>query len=104
MAGPKSDKLVSDAIRKAALDYYETKDENGKVKKIRYINQLARNLVKAAADGDIQAIKEVADRIDGKPHQSVSSTAEVTHNYVARIPTVAESTDEWLKQRNGTTH
>ena len=36
---------------------------------------MAEALVDKAASGDVMAIREVADRLDGKPHQ----TAEITH-------------------------
>lgn len=35
------------------------------------LQELALELVKAAAGGDLQALKEIGDRIDGKPAQSV---------------------------------
>lgn len=31
--------------------------------------ELAKGLVDAAADGDLQALKEIGDRLDGKPKQ-----------------------------------
>ncbi len=69
--GPKSDKIWSDAIRRAVHGYHEEKDETGKVKKTRWLNKLAENLVLAADKGDVSALKEVGDRLDGKPAQSV---------------------------------
>lgn len=72
MPGPKSDKVWSDAIRKAVHNYHEEKDAAGKVKKVRYLNLLADNLVKAGAAGDIQAMKEIGDRLDGKPAQAMT--------------------------------
>lgn len=42
------------------------KEAHGDGNKLRGI---AERLVEAALDGDIQAIKEVADRLDGKPKQ-----------------------------------
>lgn len=32
---------------------------------------MADKLVGAAMDGDVRAIREIADRLDGRPHQSV---------------------------------
>mgnify|MGYP001586499384 FL=1 len=29
-----------------------------------------------AEDGDIQAMKEIGDRLDGKPHQSIDATVD----------------------------
>jgi hypothetical protein len=34
--------------------------------------RVARKLVNAAEEGDIQAIRELGDRLDGKPNQSIS--------------------------------
>lgn len=65
--GPKSDKLWSDAVRIAALRM----DDDGTGKKQKRINIIADNLMRAAMAGDIQAIKEVGDRIDGKPKQQL---------------------------------
>lgn len=67
--GPKSDKLWADAVRLAVLRDSEEFDEDGKIRK--RISVIADNLVKAAAAGDIQAIKEVGDRLDGRPKQAV---------------------------------
>jgi ribosomal protein L17 len=44
-------------------------------KKLRAI---ADKLIERAADGDIQAIKEIGDRLDGKPVQSVDATVDQT--------------------------
>jgi ribosomal protein L17 len=37
----------------------------------RGLNRIAEKLIQMAEDGDIQAIKEVADRLDGKPAQAI---------------------------------
>jgi molecular chaperone GrpE (heat shock protein) len=65
--GPKSDKLWSDAVRVAAMR--EAEDDEGKIRK--RLNIIADNLCKLAMAGDMQAIKEVGDRIDGKPAQAL---------------------------------
>ena len=36
------------------------------------LRRVAKSLVKKAIDGDIQAMKEVADRVDGKAAQSLT--------------------------------
>lgn len=78
-SGPKSDKIWADAIRRAVHGYHEEKDENGKVRKTRWLNKLAENLVVSASGGDTAAMKEIGDRLDGKPHQSVSGDINHTH-------------------------
>ena len=60
LKGSKPEKLIRDAIR-LALSVKET-DKKGK--KIKRLNIVAEQLVKKAMEGDITAIKEVADRMD----------------------------------------
>ena len=56
----------SEAIQRALLA------ENGK--KLRAI---ADKIVQLAMDGDIQAIKELGDRVEGKPAQPVEHSGDV---------------------------
>ena len=42
------------------------------------LNKVCDKLVKSANDGEQWAIKEIADRIDGKAHQSVTTETTVT--------------------------
>jgi len=62
--GRKSDKEWRDAIRIAVNE----RDEGTKTKKLRL---LADKLVAAGLEGDMQAIKEIGDRLDGRPAQAV---------------------------------
>lgn len=50
---------------------HKVKDTDGSVREERAINLLAINVVDAAIKGDMQAMKEIGDRLDGKPHQSI---------------------------------
>jgi hypothetical protein len=70
-AGSKPDKLMRDAIM-IALNR-EAKDADGKP--TRKLNRIVDKLVDLAIDGDIQAIKEIADRVDGKATQPLASDA-----------------------------
>jgi hypothetical protein len=69
MAAPKnpgnrwSDKAWREAIRVSVNE----EDANG-IKKIR---RLADQLVALALDGDVGALKEVGDRLDGRPAQAL---------------------------------
>jgi hypothetical protein len=70
--GGKPDKLIRDAL---ILELHqEHADEEGKATKI--LRLLARRLVRAGLEGDIQAIKEIADRVDGKPPVTVQGDAD----------------------------
>ena len=75
--GGKPDKLMRDAL---ILELQtEAKDADGQMtKKLRLI---ARKLVDKAAEGDVPAIKEINDRVDGKAHQSIdmSATVAISH-------------------------
>ena len=71
--GSKPDKLITDAIR-VALNR-EAKDAAGKpTKKLALI---ADQLVNKAVDGDMSAIKEVIDRMEGKAPQAIEHSGQL---------------------------
>ncbi len=41
-------------------------------KKIKALRLLARKIVDAALDGDMSAMKEIDDRLDGRPTQAIA--------------------------------
>lgn len=71
--GSKGDKarIVSDAIRIALL-------RAAKKGKGKNVQAMADKLVELAVDGDVAAIREVADRVDGKPHQTSDINANLS--------------------------
>lgn len=76
-----------------AIELSRTVDApNGeKVKKLRMV---ARKLIETALEGDVVAIKEINDRMDGKATQSIDLTAEV-NSYVARLPEAQKEPIDW---------
>lgn len=62
------DKPWSDALRIAAL----ADDADG----VRKLRRIAESCVNAAMAGDIQAIREIGDRLDGKPAQESTVTID----------------------------
>ena len=60
--GQQRDKIYREALRLELADMSEGVD----LKKLR---QIARAHIEKAASGDMQAIKELANRLDGKPAQ-----------------------------------
>lgn len=64
MPGPKSDKIWADAVRRAVMRRIE--NEEGKPQKIE---RLADKLVDLGLEGEVAALKEIADRLDGRPKQ-----------------------------------
>jgi hypothetical protein len=65
--GPYADKLWREALRRAVLKRVEGKQN---------LDRLASVVVNSALDGDMQAAKEIGDRLDGKPAQAVEHTGE----------------------------
>lgn len=61
----KKGKAWADAIKRAIREKYQGEDWEAKLAK------LAKRLIEAADDGDLQALKEVGDRLDGKPTQLI---------------------------------
>jgi hypothetical protein len=68
-------------------------DEAGKLKKNLML--MAEKTVNMALDGDLGAIQEVANRLDGKAKETKDVTVE--HRSVARIPMPAETAEDWAK-------
>ncbi len=64
---------------------------------IRGMRVIARQLLDLAAGGDLQAIKEVFNRIDGMPVQQIDQNVDV-RSYVAELPSVMPNTSEWLNK------
>lgn len=65
--GGKPDKLMRDALMLALKR--EATDANGQ--KTNNLNRIATKLVDLAAEGDLGAIKEIGDRVDGRPAQMI---------------------------------
>lgn len=58
----------------SALDRYVSTTRD--IKAGQALDRIARTVVEKALDGDRDAITEIACRLDGKPHQSVSHSGE----------------------------
>lgn len=68
-AGGKPDKLWRDALMVAIK---RAGDDDPRP----YIARIAVKCVEKALEGDMQAIKEIGDRLDGKPAQSLMTEAD----------------------------
>jgi hypothetical protein len=69
--GQQRDKIYREALRLELADMSEGVD----LKKLR---QIARAHIERAAGGDMQAIKELADRLDGRPAQMLEHSGPDT--------------------------
>jgi len=72
MAGRKGEKFWADAVMRAVNRRLE--NEEGKPKKL---DRLADKLVDAGLEGDTTALREIGDRLDGKPKQTVDSNTTI---------------------------
>ncbi len=61
------------------------------------LGEMASKAFEMAADGDLQAMKEIGDRLDGKAHQSASVDVTVEDGRVD-APPVAKTYEEWLER------
>lgn len=85
MAGrPKGEKSFAAMLR---IAINEASAVEGKPK----LRQIAEKLVDKAIEGDLQAIKEIADRLDGKPAQAIVGDDESPLRLVTRIERVIVS-------------
>lgn len=76
MAGPskgsKPDKIIRDALI-LELNRMQAYDDGQKIKKV---NRIVHKLVEAATDGKLDAIKEIFDRVEGRPSQAIIGDAD----------------------------
>ncbi len=75
------DKPWRGAIRKAVC---ELRAADGDDKKVKALGLLADRLVTKGLEGDIAAIKEIGDRLDGKAVQGVGLDVAVTVTAIER--------------------
>lgn len=73
-----------DALRYALANY-----EDDDVKRGQALKKIGKTLIAKALEGDMQAIKEIGDRIDGKAVQVIDATIE-------EVTSVEQLTDEQL--------
>ncbi len=74
--GAKSDKWWRKAIERAVCDEV-TDPDNPSGKKVKALRLLATKLVKQALKGDVVAMKEIGDRLDGRPTQGIEASVDL---------------------------
>ncbi len=63
----------------------------------RGMRKVAASLIREALKGNITAVREIADRLDGKAIQQHHVDMEERIKLIAVVPQKASSTEEWLK-------
>lgn len=90
MAAPKNpkaykgEKIWREAINRAVCRVF--KDKDGRT---RTLDKLADALVRSAMEGDVSALKELGDRLDGKPTQMVGGDKDNPIELSLRVNFVA---------------
>jgi len=75
--GATSDKEWRSEIRKAVHELRSVPGENGaQPQKVRTLRLLARKLADRGLEGEIAALREIGDRLDGKPAQAIAITGD----------------------------
>lgn len=92
--GAKSDKIWRDAIMRA-VRRLNGDPVMGHGPKEQRLDRLADALVCKGIEGDVAAIREIADRLDGKAIQAIEHSGEIETNYVARVPAAVSDMDAW---------
>lgn len=72
--GRATEKVWRDAVRRAV--HRLVSDPPIPNKKLKLIDAIAQSLATKAAAGDVQAAKEIGDRLDGKSTQPISGDSE----------------------------
>lgn len=93
MAGRRPGKKSFTAALRVAIQQAGKDPEGTKLRDI------AEKLVELAVDGDIQAIKEIGDRLDGKP---IAMTADVTNRLEELDDGLIDTAIDVLKGQNST--
>lgn len=83
--GSTADKPWRAAIRRAVNDIREDKASDGTIKKTKALHLLARRLVDKGLTGDVLAIKEIADRLEGKAVQGIEVGVNVQVTRIERL-------------------
>lgn len=96
MARPKGaenkDKPYRDALRRAIARAVDSP---------KSLDRIADIHLAQAAAGEMSAIKELADRLDGKPVQGIEHSGD-TQTYIVRMPSVISSLPDWDKHAQAT--
>jgi hypothetical protein len=85
--GKPKQKPFTDALNMALRD-----DANGPERKLTKMDLVASALLSKAIDGDVPAIKEVADRIQGKVPQALTNDEDDQGNLAELLIRVVKST------------
>ena len=77
----KGNQLRANSMRwQTAIDNALNKRTASRKDKLNALDVLAEKLLERADEGDMTALKELGDRIDGKPSQAINLDASLNHS------------------------
>ena len=82
--GTHGERTWRDAIGLAVKEVITERTEGGRRKKTKALRLLARKLVAAGLEGDVSALREIGDRLDGKAMQGVDLKMDITITGIER--------------------
>ncbi len=82
--GSHGERTWRDAINVAVREVMEETTPDGKIKKTKALRLLARQLVRCGLAGDVSALREIGDRLDGKSMQGVDLKMDFTISRIER--------------------
>lgn len=85
------DKPWADALKKAVLQY---EDKDAGIGRGEALRTLAEKVFKQALGGDSAAVREIGDRLDGKPRQQIEAENS-NSNYLYVISDRHMTAEEW---------
>jgi hypothetical protein len=83
---PKGQRNLSTILREMLDEKVDVIDEHGNKVRKQFQDVLVRKLIKKANDGDLRAIQEVFNRLEGMPKQKteVENTGEITVRFIEK--------------------
>jgi ribosomal 50S subunit-associated protein YjgA (DUF615 family) len=81
---PKGTRNLSTILREMLEEEIEVNVE-GKKERKQFQEVIIRKLIKKASDGDIKAITEILDRVEGKAKQTVEQSGKTEQELTVRI-------------------
>lgn len=78
--GVHADRLWREAINKAV---HELVDDPDNPRKVKALGLIARKVVEKALDGDMMAVQEIGNRLDGRAPQTIKANVDHTVSAVS---------------------
>ena len=72
-------------------------EKRSRASMVEALDDLAEKLLQGCDDGDITALKELGDRLDGKAIQQVDGNLILSHTFAVPLPSDTRSPDEWAQ-------